>query len=78
MDRDCRGRRGISESSSIGHKTSREAIALAYNGNREMTTKKPEQILVVDDDQSLLDALRRSLRKNYPIQTACGGEEGCG
>ncbi|HEX3800496.1 MAG TPA: HD domain-containing phosphohydrolase [Verrucomicrobiae bacterium] len=31
-----------------------------------------KKILLVDDEQMLLDALRLSLRKQFPIETACG------
>lgn len=41
-----------------------------------MNTSTPERILLVDDDQALLDATRRTLRKAYDLHTACGGKEG--
>lgn len=34
------------------------------------------KILLVDDEQSLLDGLRRQYRKDFDIETACGGEAG--
>jgi response regulator RpfG family c-di-GMP phosphodiesterase len=34
------------------------------------------KILFVDDDANLLDAIQRSLRKQFPIETAVGGAEG--
>jgi response regulator RpfG family c-di-GMP phosphodiesterase len=35
-----------------------------------------ERILIVDDDQALLDSLRRSHRKEHDLHTALGGPEG--
>ncbi len=35
-----------------------------------------EKILFVDDEQNILDALRRQLRKRFTFDTALGGEEG--
>ncbi len=35
----------------------------------------PEPILLVDDDPSLLDGLRRAHRKSFDLRTACGGAE---
>ena len=35
-----------------------------------------EKILLVDDDQSLLDAFRRTLRRTYDLEIALGGKEG--
>jgi len=34
------------------------------------------KVLVVDDEQNLLDALQRQLRKRFDLRTACGGPEG--
>ncbi|MEA3280114.1 MAG: HD domain-containing phosphohydrolase, partial [Thermodesulfobacteriota bacterium] len=34
------------------------------------------KILAVDDEQNLLDSLKRQLRKKFPIETALGPEEG--
>lgn len=36
----------------------------------------PPRILLVDDEQSILDALRRQLRREFSVETANGGEEG--
>lgn len=36
----------------------------------------PEKILLVDDEQNVLDGYRRTLRKNFKIQTALSGREG--
>lgn len=35
-----------------------------------------EKVLFVDDDQNILSAYRRALRKEFQIETALGGEEG--
>ena len=35
----------------------------------------PEKILLVDDDNSVLDGYRRSLSREFPMETALGGEE---
>jgi response regulator RpfG family c-di-GMP phosphodiesterase len=41
-----------------------------------MTDEPAPRILLVDDEQSILDALRRQLRREFSIETANGGAEG--
>lgn len=41
-----------------------------------MNDSTSEKILLVDDDQALLDAFRRNLRKQYDLETAQGGAQG--
>jgi response regulator RpfG family c-di-GMP phosphodiesterase len=35
-----------------------------------------ERVLFVDDEQNVLDGIRRQLRKQFDVHTACGAEEG--
>ena len=36
----------------------------------------PGRILLVDDEQPVLDALRRQHRRAFDLETACGPEDG--
>jgi response regulator RpfG family c-di-GMP phosphodiesterase len=42
------------------------------NGER----REPARVLLVDDEQSVLDALRRQLRRSYQVSTATSGADG--
>lgn len=41
----------------------------------ELGLVSPHKILFVDDEQDVLDAFERRLRRNYNVVTACGGED---
>ncbi len=50
---------------------------MVHDKTKKNTGATPtERILIVDDDQALLDSLKRNHRKSYDIVTACGGPEG--